>query len=178
MKVRAFVPIMGMQICPNLSVGIDSMHEPSSNGHIVLEVEQALPRFRQILEQAGFDTQRPSPRTAWRVFNDFVREPVACADDGVLFQCGLSRFTGEERFYLDFVRQFSIEVDGEYDHMEQLHCEFTREPTALVRDLDWNQWAYDWPDLERYFAHVESQQEFQLAMAEAGWTFDLSQEAV
>ena len=54
-------------------------------------------------------------------------------ETALLFQCGVYDFTGEELFYFDFVRQFTIEEDG---YMEQLHCEFVFEPIEELRKLE------------------------------------------
>lgn len=131
-----------------------------------------------MLSEAGFDFQEPNPRLAWRVFKEFVRRPVECADDGVLFECGVFTFAGDEQFWLDFTRQFSIDVDGEYDHMIQLHCTFMCVPTAELRQLHTNLWAYDFDNLDEYFAAVESLTEFQTAIVQSNWSCVLHQGTV
>ena len=79
-------------------------------------------RLKKLLRKSGFDPNHPDPQLAWRVFKEFSDQNVACAEDGFLFQAGSYHFTGSSLFYLDFVRQFSMQDEtGEYDHMEQLH---------------------------------------------------------
>jgi hypothetical protein len=134
--------------------------------------DEALPKLKAMLGDAT------SPMETWPVFKAFTRLPVQCADDGVLFQCGVYDFTGQELFCFDFVRQFSIETDGEYDHMEQLHCEFTCEPHSGLRSLQATVWAYDFTTLGDYFRHVEQLQEFREGLQGTGWKTDVYQEVV
>lgn len=78
-----------------------------------MKTTEAEPTLQRMMNAAGFDFTVPDPSLAWQVFKKFVENPVECADDGVLFQCGVYEFTGELLFYFDFCRQFAIEVDGE-----------------------------------------------------------------
>ena len=104
--------------------------------------------------------------------------PVEGVEDGILWQVGCYDFTGEKLCYLDFVRQFSFSNNGEYDHMEQLHLEFTCTPTAVLSQLERNQWAFDYPSLGAYFRAVESFPEFQTALKSSPWKVELRQEEV
>jgi hypothetical protein len=141
-------------------------------------VQKAEETIRKMLAQAGIDLNNPDPLRIWDVFKDFVQEPVECADDGVWFQCGQFDFTGRNLYYLDFVRQFTIEAEQEYDHMEQLHCEFTCEPKKELVALETNLWAYDFRSLAEFFEKVENLSEFQMATKAGGYKCEIYQEAV
>ena len=144
-----------------------------------MQASEAEHKFRVMLSDAGFDPLHPAPRLAWATFKSFMREPVDCADDGVLFECGVFGFTGEDLFYLEFIRQFSYNDDeGEYDRMEQLHCTFTRAPTDELLRTQKNLWGYDFESLDEYFIAVEQLHEFQVATSQTGWKFELRQEGV
>ena len=141
-----------------------------------MQASEAEHKFKTMLDNAGFNAKAPEPLIAWDVFKSFVRQPVDCADDGVLFECGTFNFTGKSLFYLEFVRQFSFDDDaGEYERMEQLHCTFTCEPTDELLKIQKNLWAYDFETLDEYFLAVESLREFQIATSYRTWKFELKQ---
>ena len=144
-----------------------------------MKVSQAETRLKTLLAKAGFEKRYPDPGLAWQVFKQFSREAADCADDGFLFQAGCYDFTGESLFYLDFVRQFTIEDEtGEYDHMEQLHIEFVCPPDPVLEKMQTSLWAYDFDDLDAFFSAVESMQAFQLALMYAGWKCEIYQEEI
>ncbi|TJZ74246.1 hypothetical protein [Chitiniphilus eburneus] len=140
-----------------------------------LNAEQKL---KDLLVAEGFDFTHPDPSLAWSVFKSFAIIPVEGVDDGFLWQLGCHDFTGEKLCYLDFVRQFSFYDEGEYDHMEQLHIEFTSKPTPALSPLERNQWAFDYPSLAEFFQDVEGFPEFQIALKHASWKVKVCQEEV
>ncbi len=140
-----------------------------------MQTSKAEEQFRMMLAAAGFDAENPEPSIAWKTFKSFVREPVDCIDDGILFECGVFNFTGKSLFYLEFVRQFSFDDVGEYERMEQLHCTFTCLPTNELLPIQKNLWAYDFETLDEYFVTVENLREFQMAMGQSQWKFELGQ---
>ena len=144
----------------------------------MITVQDAENVFRQMLIDEGHDLATLHPTTAWNVFKRFVQLAVNCTHDGILFQCGVYDFTGEDLFYFDFVRQFSIDADGDYDHMEQLHCEFTCPPDETLRALETNLWAEEFDSLQDYFVAVESLREFQVALQYPSFSCTIYQEEV
>jgi hypothetical protein len=106
-------------------------------------VAEAEGTFKEMLRAAGLDPSFPDFRGAWDVFKAFMRVLAEDAPwtegfrDGMIFEWGAYDWQDGkgERFEVDFVRQFSLYVDGEYDHMEQLHCNFYFAPTDLRRNL-------------------------------------------
>jgi len=118
--------------------------------------------LKDMLRQAGVNLATPEPLTTWTTFKQFAALPVEGVDpvggDTLLFQWGNYDWHdgNGERFEIDFLRQFGIITpDGEYDHMEQLHCTFLFELTDDLRQLErGEEWIDD--DLERGFAKVEA----------------------
>jgi hypothetical protein len=135
-------------------------------------------QLKAMLLAAGFRFEAPDPFVGWTVFKQFAAMPVEGVEDGILWQVGCYDFTGQNFCHLDFVRQFSFSENGEYDHMEQLHLEFTCKPTPTLLPLERNQWAFDYPSLDAYFSAVESFPEFQAALRNSPWKVDLWQEQV
>lgn len=130
----------------------------------MIQASEAEPHFRRMLHAAGFSEQQPDALLAWRVFQEFAAVPVDCADDALLFQCGVYGNTGHPLFQFGFVRQFTFEEDGEYDHMEQLDCSIHFEPDAELQRLETNLWSYDFDSFRAFFACVEALPEFSAAI--------------
>lgn len=102
-------------------------------------------------------------KKVWDTFKDFCKESVVGEEDReVLFQCGVYDITGEELFHFDFVRQFTVYEDDEYSHMEQLHCEFLFKPTVELIKLEVSEWSMDYDEIDDFFNHIESLQEFKI----------------
>src|SRR4051812_23971325 len=98
----------------------------------MITVKNAESYFKEKVGKDDYDIKQ-----VWETFKAFCKEPVEGEDDKeILFQCGVSDFTGEELFYFDFVRQFTVYEEDEYSHMEQLHCEFLFKPTDELRKLE------------------------------------------
>ncbi|WP_078548907.1 hypothetical protein [Litchfieldia alkalitelluris] len=101
----------------------------------------------------------------WNTFKAFSKEKVEGEEDKeILFQCGVYDFTGEELFYFDFVRQFTAYEDNDYSHMEQLHCEFLFKAIDELKKLEVSEWSMDYDNIDEFFIHVESLQEFKLPL--------------
>jgi hypothetical protein len=100
-------------------------------------------------------------KRVWETFKDFCKEPVEGEEDKeILFECGIHDFTGEELFYFNFVRQFTVYEEDEYSHMEQLHCEFLFKPTDELRSLEVSEWSMDNDDIDHFLNHIENLHEF------------------
>ena len=75
----------------------------------------------------------------------------------VLFQIGVYRAVGRERFTLSFLRQFVMpEDDPEHDDEPiQLECEFVYGPTDELTQLgSYNRWSASDRSLEQFFATI------------------------
>ena len=125
------------------------------------KTEEAENIFRKMLKEAGFQYKEPNVKLAWGVFKEMCLVEFECAGDDLLFETGTYNFEGQEEFLLSFVRQFTIEVDGEYDYMEQLHLDFGYKPEAELGSLKKILWTYDFDgDFSKFFQAVEQSPAF------------------
>ena len=120
--------------------------------------------FEAMLRKAGFDAGRPDLKTVWHVFTDFLRMEVDCAEDICFFECGVNDFSGESLFYLDLVRQFEIEEEGEYDHTEQVHFEAQFKPESELESIEESFWSNDYDSVDEFIREVEELPEFKALM--------------
>ena len=141
-------------------------------------VQEALSIFKIILQNAEINLSKPSPIEVWQVFKRFAQIPFNCPEEDLLFQYGTFNFTEKNLFYCDFVRQFTFEVDGEYDHMEQLHCELTCQPTQKLKYLEGNLWADEFNSLQEFFQKIENEKFFQEIASYSEWIIKVYQEKV
>ncbi|MBU3093106.1 hypothetical protein KPL35_13610 [Clostridium sp. CF011] len=116
-----------------------------------------------MLSESKFDFNNPNSKLALEIFKKFFSIKVDCADDGLLFQCGVEEVKGEALFYSEFVRQFTFELDdGEYNGMEQLRLTIYFKPNAKLQGLDTNLWEYDCNSVEEFFNKVENMDNFKI----------------
>ncbi|MDQ6420788.1 hypothetical protein RB620_15265 [Paenibacillus sp. LHD-117] len=123
----------------------------------------------------------------WDVFKTFSKEEVGDdgrnVESGLLYECGFTDMTGfklgKERFFVNFVRQFSVyEDNGEYSHMEQLVSHFVFEPTDEISELESDAlWFFfdEGGELEEYFAEIENQESFKAALKNKPIQFEIYQ---
>lgn len=128
----------------------------------MIEAHEAKKKFIELLVQSGFDFNNPNSTLAWDVFKKFSHTKVNCADDALLFQCGLYNFTGENLFHFGFVRQFIFENEEEYDHMEQLNLTLYFQPHAELETLETTLWTYDCNSVEEFFQNIEMMKSFKI----------------
>jgi hypothetical protein len=156
--------------------GEATMREP-------LPIDQGEGVLLEMLRARGVDPAAlRSAAEAWAVFKDFVLVPFATGSDGVLYQTGVTGYGGPKVFYLDFVRQFEVvDVDGEHDHFEQLHCEFRYPVSDETRSFgSFNEWWFadegePWAD---FVALVETRPEFLALGATASQAASVFQDKV
>lgn len=147
-----------------------------------MEISAAEARLRHALVESGVDPDNPTFLATWRVFKHFAAEAVETASDGLLFESGVYRFTGSERFTVDFLRQFEVLYeDGDHDYFEQLRCEFLYEPTEELRALgSLTLWCFpsDGESVADWCDEVERRVEFEWATRLAPSQATVSQERV
>ncbi len=129
-------------------------------------------RLRQMIDSRAEIATSASVLDAWGAFKQFARLSVEDApEQEFLFECGVYHFdhlSDRPMFLLDFVRQFTLEVDGEYDHMEQLRLRFMYEPVDELRSLKASFWsmnmggACDAENFDAFILAVEDDPAFQL----------------
>ena len=129
----------------------------------MIPVTAAEKEFDRLLADEGFDRAAPSLAPAWAAFRRFCQVPVQCADDGLLCQWG-TYASAPHDFEFDLTRQFSLEEDGEYSGMEQLHCTLVF-PAALGAGIEaGNCWASHFDTVEDYLLHVAALPAFRAAL--------------
>jgi hypothetical protein len=116
---------------------------------------------------------------AWRAFKDFGRNVALEGGTGLLFQVGTYQFEGRPLFYFEPVCQFeSVKRDGEHDGFEQLHCELTCSPTSALEGVATDLWSFAFPDVDAFYAAVESLPEFEVAVSQGNYRLRVSHERV
>lgn len=147
--------------------GAESSQKNKKQKETLLKTVDALGKLRASLKEAGFNPKEPDLKTAWEVFKKFNRLRFDCSDDSLLFEAGVYDVTGEEQFYLSMVRQFTIEVDGEYDYMEQIHLDLIYPADDRLGSLNETLWTYDFDDdIPAFIAAVEESPAFNIALEE------------
>jgi hypothetical protein len=144
-----------------------------------LTAQESLATLRQLLISAEVAFAAPDPRRVWGVLKQFIRIPVQGVEDGILYQTGIFGFGKPPTFQIGLVRQFTFFAAGEYDHMEQLHCNLHFQPDAELRALGaFNTWADYYLSLDDFYRFVESRPEWTLAETRSAMPLELFQEEV
>nr|WP_106779418.1 hypothetical protein [Lysinibacillus timonensis] len=118
-------------------------------------------------------------KNVWETFKAFCKDPVDGEEDKeILVQCGVSAFSGEELFYFDLVRQFTLNDGENHTHMEQLHCECLFEPTDELKKLEVSEWSMDYDNIDDFFGHIENLEEFKIVLNFKPIKLDIYQEEV
>lgn len=139
------------------------MAEVSKEKNIKHETEEAEKMLRDLLKDAGFKEAVPNVKTAWEAFKKMCEYEFDCGGDDLLFEAGVYDFIGKELLYLAIVRQFTIEVEEEYDYMVELRMEFSYEPKGALRELEETISTYEFDDdFQRFFEAVEKSPAFLL----------------
>ena len=144
----------------------------------MISTAETEPHLEAALADAGFRHDAPDPRRAWAAFRDFATVPVSVAEDAFLFQCGVHRFTGEERFHWNLTRQFTHAAGGEYEGTEQLSLTLLYEPVPELRERHAVLWSHDCASPAEWFARVEALPEFQAVLGLAPTGCELVQNEV
>jgi len=134
---------------------------------VTLIVSQTESSFLHMLTQDEVDVRTATVLQVWAAYKKFARIDVSdCPQLELLVEWAVYDFhLGRDTFQLGFVRHFSIEEDGEYAGMEQLHCISFFEPTPELKSLRGNMWSFNYPDVDTFFTEVEHRDAFKLVSA-------------
>jgi hypothetical protein len=92
------------------------------------------------IEAQGLIASELTAQQGWAVFLDFATLPFDVPDepdsDGLLYQFGTFRLTGEPAFYFDPVRQFAVPDEDEYVQVH-LQMQFAPDLAALGQHTEW-----------------------------------------
>jgi hypothetical protein len=142
-----------------------------------VRVEEAETLLAAQLVQAGISPEATNigateVRNAWEAFCLFARSPMndprlppdVPHGDGLLFESGVYDWGDGPSFQFGLVRQFSLLVGGEYDHMEQLRLVFHYDPTPELESLPRGElWSFDL-SLDEWISRVEAEPGFRAAV--------------
>lgn len=128
-----------------------------------MHTDQAQGILECILREIGCGGKSMNLRQALEAFRKFSETAFDCADDLLLWETGPFNSGDGTRFLCSLARQFSIEADGEYDHMEQLHLELFFDPAHLSSTPAVTLWSSDCGDsFPAFFEAVEKTDPFRL----------------
>jgi hypothetical protein len=97
-----------------------------------VDVNDAADRLRQLLADAGFNSDRPDPTTAWAAFKRFAAEPVDAQTTELWFETGDGDPASDSPAYFDFVRMFMHYPDDGAEWGEQITAHFTAPPDVRL----------------------------------------------
>lgn len=130
-----------------------------------MDLNEAGPAFEGAIRQAGLDPDRLDPRSAWRVFKDFAREPVECDGEGTYVHLGMPDPT-DDLVHYTFVRELAVaDADGELEAVREIVCDLGYDPGPGVPDAGIELADADYADFDAFVAAVEGHPDFQAAMA-------------
>ena len=133
-----------------------------------LPISRASAVFEELVRKGGDSIHALSSDLAFGYYTGFASvrfdTPGTPDSDGLLYQFGLFKFSGDERFHLDLVRQFEVLDGDEHDHYMQFHCELIFDPTPEMRTLgrfhDWYFYSGDSPGPAGWLASIRGRQEW------------------
>lgn len=127
---------------------------------------QAESLLRQRMRAEGLDERGLGLARALRLFRDVSGEPFDCAEDALLWETGTYRFGEDHFFFASLTRQFTLEEDGGYERMEQLHLTLRYPPETGLAVPETSLWSFDCGDaFDAFFAAVERDPAFLALLA-------------
>lgn len=137
-----------------------------------MRYEHAAVIFWRMLERAGLRLRALEPAPTWRVFIDFLREPVDGALGDALVQYGVYEDDdGVERAHLYFVREFAAAAEEPVAEEEappaetHIICDLVFPPDLLRAGEHREYWTQDAPSLDHFIARVEADPEIRKLLA-------------
>lgn len=90
---------------------------------IPLSLDVLRPQFEALLRAAGTSISAPELPAAWNAFAAFSQLSVACDDEGLFFECGISP-SDENCYYVHFTRTFFGRDAGNHFWSHEVNCDF------------------------------------------------------
>lgn len=113
------------------------------------------------LDRVGFQFISPNLAQGWDAFSKHVAVPVKDVVNYMMVELGTFSNLGswlpyEPAFVVDLCRQFEFkDLDGEFNHYEQLHLTFFAPPSALTDSIKENYFVEVGQSLCSYLAAIE-----------------------
>lgn len=131
----------------------------------LLKTSDGIKRFRALLKEAEFNPREPKLAGAWEAYKKFSEISFDCAIDNLLFEAGIYDCTEGDVFCLSLVRQFTLEVEDEYDYIEQIHLDLLYQPDETLRGLKETLLTYEFDDnVAAFLEAVEKSPAFQIPL--------------
>ena len=99
-----------------------------------LSLDKLRAHFEALLRAAGTSPDAPTLPETWRAFGEFASVPVACDEESLFFECGLSP-SNEAHFYVNFTRTFIGRDAGNHFWSHELNCDFLFESDEELEEL-------------------------------------------
>ncbi len=123
-----------------------------------------------MLEAAQINPEQPDVQQFQAVYKQFcqIKFVQKSEDDALLFEYSPpDQDEPGHGYYVGFIRQFSFnDENDEYDHMEQMGCNFFFPATEEFIRWEGNDWSFDYNnDFARFLSAVEAMPVFQAISA-------------
>ena len=126
-----------------------------------ISLDRVRVQFDSLLLAAGTSPEAPDLNATWRAFTEFAPIEVACDEESLFFECGLSSID-ESRFYVNFTRTFFGRDAGNHFWSSELNCDFLFENTedleVLGATIEAEEFGENPEERERFFEQVAKQQ--------------------
>ena len=99
-----------------------------------LSIDSLRPQFEALLRAHNTSLQAPALGAAWRAFVAFCQIAVACDEESLFFECGLSPSI-EGRFYVNFTRTFIGRDAGNHFWSCEVNCDFLFQSDEQLEEL-------------------------------------------
>ena len=126
-----------------------------------LALDRVRAQFDALLRAAGAAPDAPDLSATWSAFSQFAHIEVACDEESLFFECGLSS-TDESHFYVNFTRTFFGRDAGNHFWSSELNCDFLFENTedleVLGATIEAEEFGDNPGERARFFEQVAKQQ--------------------
>lgn len=127
--------------------------------------------FKKALKDNGFKIKEISPdivlQTLPKFWKDYEFDNCDKPQQGdmFLFQYGVYNWGNGPSFELDFTRQLSIEIDGEYDYMLQFHITFYYSSANISEEgFEKNFWSSGFNNLSAFINKIKESRGYEWAI--------------
>lgn len=91
-------------------------------------------QFAALLSAAGTSLEAPALAQTWRAFREFSQIAVACDEESLFFECGLSP-SNEDCFYVNFTRTFFGRDAGNHFWSNEVNCDFLFQCDEILEEI-------------------------------------------
>ena len=99
-----------------------------------LSLDAVRAHFNALLSAQNTAPDAPALAQTWRAFAEFSQIPVACGEESLFFECGLSP-SNESHFYVNFTRTFIGRDAGNHFWSSEVNCDFVFQSDEALEDL-------------------------------------------